>query len=214
MTPLPVNFPIRIRIVNWVRMPHMRRRTGLDEVLPLDSPVPEAVVLRYPAPAIAWRVTLALLLAVGATLLLAAFLQVPLMQASERIGATPLLVVWLLLLALFGSWVWWQSASFVLQADAIGIHRRAGWESKVVKWPEVAAAEAIESPGTAGRETTEGLYVVLRNSSGEKLMSLGFDISRGLTPDEVTGFKKLVRAQINAHKIPKEGPPLAWINWG
>lgn len=184
-----------------------------DEDLPSEPPIPDAVELRYPAAGIVWRVTLSLLLAVGASLLLAAFLQVPLMHAAARIGAAGLLLIWILLLALFGGWVGWQSRLFILRADSDGIRRDAGWEHKIVKWTDVAAAEAIEPRSAPGREAVEGVYVVLRGSSGEKLISFGFDISRGLAQDQVTLFKKFVSAQIDARKIPKEGPALAWINW-
>jgi len=130
-----------------------------DEDLPSEPPIPDAVELRYPAAGIVWRVTLSLLLAVGASLLLAAFLQVPLMHAAARIGAAGLLLIWILLLALFGGWVGWQSRLFILRADSDGIRRDAGWEHKIVKWTDVslnpspALSNDVVAGALAGSET-------------------------------------------------------------
>jgi hypothetical protein len=186
----------------------------VDEVSTEEVPMPDAVELRYPVAAVISRVTLSLLLGIGASVLLAAFLQVPLARAAGRIGETTLLAAWGLFLALFACWVWWQSTSYVLRVDAVGIHRAAGLERTTVHWADVTTAEAIQPSPAAGREATEGLYVVLRSPGGEKLISLGYDISRGLPPEQVAIFKKYVRAQLEAHDIRREGPPLAWINWG
>lgn len=186
----------------------------MEEGTPSEPQSPGAVELRYPPVSIAGRVAMAVLLSVGATGLLAAFLQVALLQVAARIGGATLLAVWLLAIALFAGIVWWQSKTFALRADGEGIHLAAGREQTTIRWNDIAVAEAVEPSQAGGKEAIEGLYVVLRDQAGRQLLSLAYDIRRGLPADQVTAFKRCVRAQLNAHHVSKEGPPLAWINWG
>jgi len=185
----------------------------MDEVSTPEPPMPAAVELRYPPIAIAARVAMGLLLAIGASILLAGFLQVALMQAAAHVGETALFVCWTLCLALFIGVVWWQANSFLLRADADGITCAAGWKRWTIKWAEFASAEACEPANAGGKEYMEGLFVVLRDQEGRKLISLGYDIRRGLRAEQVSMFKRYVREQLNAHHVAKAGPALAWTNW-
>lgn len=180
-----------------------------------ETQIPAPVELHYSAATVAARIAFLSLLAVAASVLLAGtVLQAPLLLMANRFGEPPLLLGWLVCLALFALGVWWRLRSFVLRADTEGIYRADGWGRRFVKWSEVASAVAKKPAVVSGQEYMEMLSVALRDHRGRDLVQLEYSLGGGLPAEQVVMFKRYVKAQLKKNQTPMEGPALAWINWG